>query len=219
MDEISNNIIRIQNQINRQDVTILAVSKTQTIEKIQLAYHAGIRDFAENYLQEALEKIPQLEQLHCNWHFIGHIQSKKIKNICQIFDWVHTIDRRKIVNLFAKTCENLEKNLNICIQVSLFDEAQKSGISIADIDELVLEILQFPRLHLRGLMTILPQDLIVEEQFSAYQSLAQLKAKLNKKYHLSMDILSMGMSSDYEQAIKAGGNMIRIGQAIFGARK
>lgn len=219
MNEISNNIIQIQNQINRQNINILAVTKTQPIEKILLAYDAGIRNFAENYLQEASEKIPYLERLDCSWHFIGSIQSKKIKKICQLFDWVQTIDRLEIIEKFAQNCKNLNKNLNICIQVSLFNESQKSGIRISELDKLVLEILKFPRLKLRGLMTILPLNLTPEEQLNAYHTLAQLQFDLNKKHHLSMDTLSMGMSGDYEQAIKAGATMIRIGQAIFGARK
>jgi pyridoxal phosphate enzyme (YggS family) len=218
MYEIGEHIQQIQQQLNRQDVTILAVSKTQSLEKIKIAYDAGIRHFAENYLQEALEKIPKLETLNCTWHFIGSIQSKKVAKICQYFDWVQTIDRIELVKLFAKNCEHLDKKLNVCIQVSLFNESQKSGISVDDLGALIQEILRFPNLVLRGLMTILPQELNASQQLQAYQTLARLKELLNDKYHLSMDTLSMGMSTDYMQAVAAGASMIRLGQIIFGAR-
>ena len=217
MPDIKTNILHIQQHIHRQDITVLAVSKAQSIEKIREAYLAGIDNFGENYLQEAIDKIEKMQ--NCHWHYIGHIQSNKCKKISQYFSWVHTVDRIEIAKLLDKANQSFQKKQNICIQINLFNEPQKSGITPDHVKQLITEILQLPHLHLRGLMTILPDHFTAPEQLQAYQQLAALLAKLNQTLHLNMDTLSMGMSGDYLQAIAAGSTMIRLGQAIFGERK
>jgi pyridoxal phosphate enzyme (YggS family) len=216
---IAENIKQLCQQVNRQNVLILAVSKTQSIEQILEAYHAGIQDFGENYLQEAQPKIQKLQDYPITWHYIGHIQSNKCKKIAHLFDWVHTLDRFDIARQLNSFCQNTQKTLNICIQVNLFDEPQKSGVSCSNLNELVQTIQNFSHLRLRGLMTILPASLTSHEEFEAFKKLAELKQQINQIHHISMDTLSMGMSGDYLYAIQAGSTIIRLGQAIFGARR
>lgn len=218
MNNIQKNIESILKHINRQNVILLAVSKKQSPEAILNAYHAGITHFGENYLQEAIPKIIELKDSPFTWHFIGRIQSNKCKKIAELFNWVHTIDRLETAKKLNQANAALEKTQNICIQVNLFHEAQKSGINPDDIIPLIQEIKKLPQLKLRGLMTILPDSFTKEEQLKAYQQLHDLKNKLNQNLQLSMDTLSMGMSNDYVEAIAAGSTIIRLGQAIFGPR-
>jgi pyridoxal phosphate enzyme (YggS family) len=219
MSNILERIQSIQKQINCPDVLILAVSKSQTADHIRQAYLAGIHDFGENYLQEAIEKIAALQDLDCNWHYIGSIQSKKCKKISKYFQWVHTIDRIDIASQLNTANINHQKSLNICIQISLFNEPQKGGISVEAVPTFLQQLLPLKTLQLRGLMTILPEGLSSEQQFLAYSRLSELKQKFNQELGLNMDTLSMGMSGDYKQAIKAGATIIRLGTAIFGERQ
>ena len=212
---------RIQNlltSIDRQKITLLAVSKAQNPQNIVQAFQAGIINFGENYLQEAIPKIESLKNYPLVWHFIGHIQTNKCKKISENFSWVHTLDRVETAQKLNSACSLYHKNLNVCIQVNLFSEPQKSGIDTQNLDMLIQKFQDFPHLKLRGLMTILPEALNAEQQYKAYLELAQLKTELNLKYHINMDTLSMGMSNDYLTAIKAGSTIIRLGQAIFGPR-
>lgn len=215
---ISQNIQQLYQQIDRQNILILAVSKTQNTEQILEAYNAGLHDFGENYLQEAINKILKLQEYRLTWHYIGHLQGNKCKKIAYFFDWVHTINRCDIAKKLNSACNEYQKFLNICLQVNLFDEPQKSGISCSKLDKLIQTIQTLPHLKLKGLMTILPISFNPQEQLQAFQRLADLKEQFNQKYKLTMDTLSMGMSGDYIQAIQAGSTIIRLGQAIFGAR-
>jgi len=218
MRNIQQHIHCIEQQINRRDVLILAVSKTQSPEHIRQAFEAGLHDFAENYLQEAIEKINVLHDLTCTWHYIGLIQSKKCKNISKYFQWVHTIDRLEIARVLNEANIKHQKTLNICIQINLLNEPQKGGIQADAVATLLQQIKSLQTLHIRGLMTILPNGLSSEQQFLAYSQLAELKGELNHQLGLNMDTLSMGMSGDYKEAIKAGSTIIRLGTAIFGER-
>jgi pyridoxal phosphate enzyme (YggS family) len=218
MHNIQQNIQHIEQQVNRQDVLILAVSKTQTPKHIHQAFEAGVHDFGENYLQEAIEKINALQDLNCTWHYIGSIQTKKCKKISKYFQWVHTIDRMEVAKLLDEANITHQKTLNICIQISLFNEPQKGGSSGNAAATLLQQIKSLQTLHIRGLMTILPEGLTPNQQFLAYSQLAELKEALNHQLGLNMDTLSMGMSGDYKEAIKAGSTIIRLGTAIFGER-
>lgn len=215
---IAERIHSLITSIDRQKITLLAVSKTQNPQNIVQAFQAGIIDFGENYLQEAIPKIESLKNYPIVWHYIGHIQTNKCKKISEYFSWVHTLDRVETAQKLNSACALYHKNLNVCIQVNLFSEPQKSGIDTQNLDMLIQKFQDFPHLKLRGLMTILPEALNAEQQYKAYLELAQLKTELNLKYHINMDTLSMGMSNDYLTAIKAGSTIIRLGQAIFGPR-
>lgn len=195
-------------------VTLVAVTKNQPLEKIEEAYHQGVQHFGENYLNEALLKIQSCSLPDIKWHYIGQIQTKKCKKLAKYFDWVQTITNEHIARTLADCNQALGKIQNVLIQVKVLPDEHKGGISLEDCPQLIDTIQQLPHLRLRGLMTILPFGISPEEQYKAFLRLKIFFDK-NRK---SMDTLSMGMSDDYTQAMKAGSNMIRIGRAIFGER-
>lgn len=201
-----------------RSVKLLAVSKRHSVESITQASIAGVSDFGENYLQEALDKIEKLKQLELNWHFIGPIQANKTKPIAEHFQWVHSIDRRKIALRLNdhRTQDNVP--LNVCVQTNLSGEASKSGVDLAEVEGLCDYISQLPKLKLRGLMAIPAPLSEFESQRACFRVLATEFVRLQSLYP-QMDTLSMGMSSDYEAAIAEGSTMIRIGTGIFGPRE
>jgi pyridoxal phosphate enzyme (YggS family) len=196
------------------DVTIVAVSKQRTSAEIAEAFRAGQRDFGESYAQEAVRKIDALRDLDITWHFIGALQANKTRLVAEKFQWVHTVDRAKIAARLNEQRPHFAPPLDVLIQVNQAREAQKSGAAEDEVPALARAILALPRLRLRGLMTIPPADLDPEPRFRA---LAALQARLRGE-GLALDTLSMGMSADFEKAIAAGSNCVRIGTAIFGPR-
>lgn len=207
---------------NSQDnVTLLAVSKTKPASAIEQAYLVGQRDFGENYLQEAIDKITTLSHLpDICWHFIGPIQSNKTKQIAQHFNWVHSVDRAKIAHRLNEHLHNLasqhkgqDSALNICLQVNISEEPSKSGIMIDEVFSLAEVVDNCDKLVLRGLMAI-PEKNAGE---ASYKKMHDLFKKLQAQYP-TVDTLSMGMSNDLEIAIAHGSTMVRIGTAIFGER-
>lgn len=202
-----------------ENVTVVAVTKTQNVEKIQKAYQDGFKHFGENYLNEAVPKIQTLESLDCQWHYIGTIQTKKCKKLAQYFDWVETVSSLAIAKELNRSNQILNKTQNILIQVKILPDENKGGATFSQAQDLMKMAQEFPMLHFRGLMTILPMGLNEDEQFQAFQQLKTFFDESNQQYGLGMDTLSMGMSDDYPQAILAGSNMIRLGRAIFGERQ
>lgn len=201
-------------------VKLLAVSKTKPNWMIRTLAQQGQQDFGENYVQEAVTKIAALKDVTANeqplvWHYIGHIQRNKTKELAAHFDWVHGVDRLIIAQRLNEQRGEHLPSLNICIEVNIDDEASKSGCQPDQLPQLVTEISQLPNLQLRGLM-IIP----AKNSASAFVKTQQLFEQ-NKRYHAhpeQWDTLSMGMSGDIEQAIAAGATIVRIGTAIFGAR-
>ena len=227
MADIEKNILQVKKDIEESELTfcreknsvmLIAVSKTHSIEKIKKAYSAGQRDFGENYLQESLEKIEKLKDLDINWHFIGSIQSNKAKLISHNFDWVHSIDKLKTLEKINQHRRDLNKKINICIQVNVDQEDSKSGLEISEIEDFLLESRKFDMMNLRGLMAIPRPQKTHELQYKTFLRVKKIYDELlNKGYNL--DTLSIGMSSDYSAAIEAGSTCIRIGTAIFGQRE
>jgi len=224
---IADNISQTQQQIaqfeqNHQraadSVKLLAVSKTKPVSAIEEAYAHGQRLFGENYVQEAADKSQQLAHLTgIEWHFIGPIQSNKTRIVAETMHWVHTLDRAKIaVRLNEQRPSNLAP-LNVCIQVNISGEESKSGISLAELGEMVEIIVQQSNLTLRGLMAIPAPQTSLSAQVATYQPLYQAYQVLADKI-ATIDTLSIGMSGDMEAAIASGSTMVRIGTAIFGAR-
>jgi pyridoxal phosphate enzyme (YggS family) len=223
MTPIKDNIASINLQIfnacqqakrSTEQVTLLAVSKTKTSEMIKQAYLSGQRAFGESYIQEAVEKINQLQKLtDITWHFIGPIQSNKTKLIAENFSWVHSVERIKIAKRLNDHRSSKDTPLNVCLQVNISGEESKSGVAIAELNELVSFIGQCEHLTLRGLMAI-PQKNASTQSFEKMQ---QLFIELQKTQP-NIDTLSMGMSGDLASAINAGSTMVRVGSAIFGAR-
>ena len=225
-NDIKTNLQKIRQQITESstacgrsatDVMLLAVSKTKPAEAIEAAFSAGQTQFGENYLQEAIAKIKQLEQLPIHWHFIGRIQSNKTRPIAENFDWVHTVASYKHAQRLNDQRPQELAELNICIQVNISKDTGKSGVMAEDTQQLVQQISQLPRLKLRGLMTIPEATSDQQKQRQFFRQLADLQAKINSKGY-SLDTLSMGMSGDMKIAIEEGSTVVRIGTAIFGKR-
>ena len=199
-----------------EDVTLIGASKSQTIEKIIIAYEEGIKNFGENYLQEAEEKISKLDQ-DIIWHFIGSIQSRKAKRIAEMFDWVHTIDSFKVAEKLNSSRPKSKGALNACLQLNIDDEESKSGLKIENLEEIIQKIEALENLKIRGLMVIpKPRD-SEEEQRKVFRKVKEIYDSLIRQGH-NFDTLSMGMTSDYGVAIQEGATMIRIGTGIFGPR-
>lgn len=198
-------------------VQLLAVSKQQSVEKIQLAIAEGQAHFGENYLQESLPKIAVLKKFSLKWHFLGHIQSNKTRQIAQHFDWVHSLDRIVVAQrLDAQRPEHLPP-LNVCIEINISQKASKFGVSLQALIPLAQEITTLKRLRLRGLMVIPERDHDLETQFLGYQRIQKIQQDLCEQGYM-LDTLSMGMSNDFTAAIGAGSTIVRVGTAIFGCR-
>lgn len=203
--------------INIKELKLLAVSKTHPASAIQAAYDAGITEFGESYLQEALEKISLLKQFPIIWHFIGPIQSNKTRDIAANFDWVQSADRSKILTRLSEQRPPRLEPINTCIQLNYFQEPQKKGASISELPELLELASKLPNIRLRGLMAIPPKTDCFETQKSQYLQIAKCFNE-HKQEFPQMDTLSIGMSSDLEAAIAAGSSMVRVGTALFGTR-
>jgi len=200
------------------DIRLIAVSKTKPAEDIEQVYLAGQREFGENYLQEAIDKVTQLAHLpDIKWHFIGAIQSNKTRPIAEHFDWVHSVERIKVARRLGEQRPDDKPPLNICLQVNICDEKNKAGIALDDVAELAKEVSQISNIRLRGLMAIPLNTTDPEQQRYHFKQLRNCLDQLNKT-GFQLDTLSMGMSNDMEAAIAEGATMIRIGTAIFGER-
>lgn len=196
------------------EVKLLAVSKTFPAAALREAYLAGQRCFAESYLQEALGKIADLQDLAVEWHFIGPIQSNKTRAIAENFAWVHSVDRLKIAErLSAQRPEHLPP-LQLCLQVNISGEASKGGVPPGEAGALAEAVATLPKLQLRGLMAIPAPADDVAAQRAGFAQLRELRDQIS----LPLDTLSMGMSHDFAAAIAEGATIVRIGSAIFGSR-
>ena len=198
-------------------VGLVAVGKTQPAERIRALAECGQRDFGENYLQEAMRKLDELDGLALTWHFIGQLQANKTRAIAERFAWVHTLDRERIAIRLNEQRPAYAPPLNICIQVRLEDEPGKGGVMPDETLALAQRVRQLPRLQLRGLMCIPPPRQSFDEQHAWFSRLAALQRSLNE-HGCGLDALSMGMSADLEAAIAAGATWVRVGAAIFGER-
>ena len=201
-----------------EQVGLLAVSKTQPARAIEEAWHAGLHDLGENYLQEALEKQAQLSHLPLTWHFLGHIQSNKTRAVAEHFDWVHSVDRLRTARRLSDQRPPGRNALNICLQVNISGEASKSGCTPGELPELALAVEKLDNVCLRGLMVIPQPSDNTREQHAAFAQARQLLEHVNELLQHPMDTLSMGMSGDLEAAVAEGATWVRIGTAIFGAR-
>ncbi|NML62519.1 YggS family pyridoxal phosphate-dependent enzyme [Massilia sp. RP-1-19] len=206
---------------SRNDVQLLAVSKTFPPEAVVEAIGAGQRAFGENYLQEALDKqravAAAVPGVHIEWHFIGPIQSNKTRPIAANFAWVHTVGRLKIAQRLSEQRPADMSPLNICLQVNISGESSKSGITWDELPELARAVALLPNLRLRGLMAIPEPELDLARQRAPF---ARLRAMLEalREDGIAMDTLSMGMSADMTAAVAEGATIVRVGSAIFGSR-
>lgn len=203
-------------------VTLIAVSKTFSATAVSAAVEAGQRHFAENYVQEGVEKVVELASLrpdaHLTWHFIGPLQSNKTREVATHFDWVHSIDRLKIAQRLSEQRPPDAPPLQVCIQVNVSGEDSKSGVAPSNALALAQAIMQLPRMSLRGLMCIPAPATSIEMQRLPFAQLRALLDQLNA-HGLRLDVLSMGMSADMQAAILEGATHVRVGTAIFGERQ
>ena len=229
-EKIQNNLVNLRQQLkilseesdDQQPVQLLAVSKKHSIDAIKAAEDAGQIHFGENYVQEGVAKIQQLQAEgfnHLQWHFIGPLQSNKTKDVAEHFDWVQSIEREKIARRLNEQRPADSDPLNVLLQVNIDDDDNKSGLSPNDVEALARFISNCENMRLRGLMTILKAGTSEQERKDSFAKTRQLYQQLQAVYGEQIDILSMGMSGDMRQAVLEGANMVRIGTAIFGQRE
>jgi pyridoxal phosphate enzyme (YggS family) len=202
----------------KDHIRLLAVSKKKPLEAVLAAVEAGQLEFGENFVQEGVEKIQAAARDDLTWHFIGHLQSNKTRPVAEHFQWVHTVDRLKIAKRLSDQRPHYAGDLNVCIEVNIDAEAQKSGVHPEDVHELAVAIAGLPRIRLRGLMCLPAIREGFEEQRKPFAALRVLLESLQADGH-DLDTLSMGMSADYAAAIQEGATIVRIGTALFGERK
>mgnify|MGYP000855464760 FL=1 len=234
-------ILDIQNKIklacekvgrDSSEVTLIAVSKTQTIDMIEEAYALGLRDFGENKVQELVEKHNNLSDKYgdtIKWHQIGHLQRNKVKQVIDKAALIHSVDSLRLAKMIEQEASKKDIVCNILIQVNIADEESKYGVSQEELPELFMELIKFPHIRVRGLMAIAPYVTDPEENRKYFNKLRQLFIDIKYKnvdnedkeiYFNSdtFDILSMGMTGDYEVAVEEGATMVRVGTGIFGER-
>jgi pyridoxal phosphate enzyme (YggS family) len=200
-----------------QSVTLLAVGKAQPLPLLTAAADCGVSDFGESYLQEALDKIAALQERALTWHFIGRVQANKTRPIAQHFAWVHAVDRLKVAERLAAQRPFHAPPLNVCLQVNVAGELSKGGVAPAELPALAAAVARLPRLALRGLMCIPPEETEPARQRAWFAKLRALRDDLNTSGS-RLDTLSMGMSGDFEAAIAEGATIVRLGTVLFGAR-
>ena len=220
MESIKDKIKIVQSKIDAskidKNVKLVAVSKKKSWEDILEAYENGISDFGDNYLQESLEKISKLKDLKINWHFIGNIQSNKCEEIAKNFDWVHTIDRLKVARLIDKYCPE-DKSIKCLIQINIDDEESKSGIRVEEVEIFLKELSSLKKIKICGLMIIPNPNVELSDLQQTFKNIKKLADRLIENYE-NLTEISMGMSRDFELAIKEGSTIVRLGETIFGAR-
>jgi len=202
---------------NEQQVTLVAVSKGQSAQRVHAAAQLGLEHFAENYLQEALPKLEQLAGMELTWHFIGRLQANKTRPVAERFQWVHGVDRLRIAERLAAQRPHYAPPLNVLLQVNIAHDASKAGVEPAAVPPLAAAVAALPRLALRGLMCMLPEGLDPAGRRSAFAALRRLLDDCNAR-GARLDALSMGMSGDFEEAVLEGATHVRIGTALFGPR-
>ncbi|AGY60118.1 YggS family pyridoxal phosphate-dependent enzyme [Gloeobacter kilaueensis] len=206
-------------------VRLVAVTKQVSVERIREAYDCGIRDFGENRVQEAEQKILQLTDLQgVSWHLIGSLQRNKVRPALELFDWIHSVDSLRLAERLSALIASVGRRPQLLLQVKLAADPGKAGWSKAELDEALPALAALPHLDIRGLMAIAPSGLSApdtQDLFSQVASYAREiagRAEGNRWQSLRMEELSMGMSGDYPQAIAAGATIVRLGQILFGSR-
>lgn len=211
--------VLLESRRDKNGARLLAVSKTKPASAIKDAIKAGQKDFGENYIQEAMDKIDELGRENITWHFIGRLQSNKAKFAVKYFDIIHSVDSLKLAKEIDKRAKALNKIQRILIQINTGREEQKSGIMPEDAIDIFKDIIDLKNIKIIGLMSIPPFGMDEKETKIHFKLLKDTLDILNNSFkNLNMNELSMGMTSDFETAIKEGSTMVRVGTAIFGAR-
>ena len=226
METIKNNLRIIKEKIKKatlkanrypEEIKLVAVTKTATIEQIEEAISAGVKTIGENKVQEAKEKYHILST-DIEWHLVGHLQTNKVKYAIEIFDCIHSVDSIKLAEEIDKRSLQFGKTTNVLIEVNVSGEETKYGIKPEEVEPFLKETSEFSRIRVRGLMTIAPMAEDKEDVRPYFRKLRELSEEIKSKNlkNVKMDYLSMGMTEDFEVAIEEGANMVRIGRGIFG---
>jgi len=217
---ITERIANIRQQLPA-GVRLIAVTKQVSVDAMQEAYAAGIRDFGESKVQEAEAKLAQIGDLpDLNWHLIGHLQSNKAKKALELFQWIHACDSLQLAQRLNRLAAELSLRPQVCLQVKVVPDPNKYGWTVPELLADLSKLNQCDALQIRGLMTILPLGLSEQESLAVFERTHELALKIRQQNwsNLQMQELSMGMSTDYPLAVKAGATMVRLGQIIFGER-
>lgn len=222
LSEVQQRIKAAAAQAQRVPPTLMAVSKTRSMEEILALHDLGVRSFGESYVQEAIVKLDDIQATrpdhHIEWHFIGPIQSNKSRIIAERFDWVHSVDRLKLAQRLSAQRPPTRPPLQVCIQVNIDNEASKSGFKVEELSEVIPKLLILPQIQLRGFMCIPRKRDHLEQQREPFRALAELHNHWATTIGEHWDTLSMGMSDDIEAAILEGASIVRVGTALFGPR-
>ena len=217
-DKVKENLLQIQEDIAPYKPNIIAVTKYFDENVIISAYQAGLRDFAESRVIEAVEKINSLPKdikENSNFHFIGHLQTNKVKKVVRNFDYIHSVDSLKLANVISQEAQALGKTQKILLQINNAEEEQKFGFSKTEIFEVFQEIKKLQSVEILGLMTMAPlqaEEALLNKLFS---EIAEIKSLLEEKNNCVIKEISMGMSRDYKVAVRHGATMLRIGRKLF----
>ncbi|MBQ6696656.1 MAG: YggS family pyridoxal phosphate-dependent enzyme [Lachnospiraceae bacterium] len=220
LKKVQSNMEAARHSCGREDhIQLIAVSKTKPPAALMQAYDAGIRDFGENKVQELIEKAQQLPK-DIRWHMIGHLQRNKVKYIVDKAAMIHSVDSLRLAEVISKEAVKKEVSVSILIEVNVAQEDSKFGVRCEDCEALIRAVSQLPGVCIRGLMTIAPYVDRGEDNREYFRRLKQLSVDIKQKNidNVCMDVLSMGMTGDYETAIQEGASHIRVGTAIFGER-
>lgn len=227
-EELKENLTSVEERVaaacaragrDRSEVTLIAVSKTKPVEDLQVIYDQGIREFGENKVQELTGKIPEMPA-DINWHLIGHLQRNKVKYIVDKVKLIHSVDSYRLaeeINIQAKKHGVI---VPILIEVNAANEATKFGVRLDEAKQLCKEIAELDSVHIKGLMTIAPNVVVPEENRAIFHKIKDLAVDIANENNdnIDMDIISMGMTNDFEVAIEEGATHVRVGTAIFGER-
>ena len=227
-DNIRENIRRVESNINLacertgrmpKDITLIAVSKTKPLPMLEEAYRCGCRHFGENKVQELCDKYEVLPK-DIRWHLIGHLQRNKVKYVVDKAYLIHSVDSLRLAQEIQKEAEKKQVHVSILIEVNIAQEESKFGVPAEEAEDLVREAAKLPNVHIQGLMTIAPVVEKPEDNAIHFANLRQLSVDINEKNidNVNMSVLSMGMTGDYEQAVKDGAVYVRVGTGIFGTR-
>ena len=217
-ETVRQNLLQIQEEIAPYKPNIIAVTKYFDKNAIVSAYNVGLRDFAESRANEAIEKINNLSdeiKQNSKFHFIGHLQSNKVKKVVSHFDFIHSVDSVKLAKTISEEAQKLNKTQNILIQVNNANEEQKFGFSKEDLYKGFQEVLELPSIKVCGLMNMAPLNADEDELNKLFKDVFDMKNDLETKFNCHLPELSMGMSQDYKIAVKYGATMLRIGRKLF----
>ena len=221
LEEVRENIRQACRRAGRdpKEVTLIAVSKTKPVPMLREAYEAGARDFGENKVQELAAKKPELPD-DIRWHMIGHLQRNKVHQVIGKAVLIHSVDSLRLAEQIEADAERKGLDVDILLEVNVAREESKFGFFLEEVEEAARTISAFPHVHIKGLMTIAPFVENPEENREIFKKLYQFAVDIGRKNidNVTMDVLSMGMTGDYQVAVEEGATMVRVGTGIFGAR-